>query len=62
MEDRFETLLQVMNIPALNNIQLYLVDWGYNTPSQREEALKLHPRIKLINGDEFKELATSFIR
>lgn len=62
VEDRFETLLAVTKIPALDSVQLYLVDWGYNTRSQREEAKKLFPRIKLINGDDFKALATSFIQ
>lgn len=61
VEDRFETLLAVMKIPALDDIQLYLVDWGYNTEAQREEAKKLSPRIKLIDGEEFKLLATQFI-
>ena len=62
VEDRFETLLAVMKVPALDSVQLYLVDWGYNTKSQREEAKKLFPRVKLINGEDFKALATSFIQ
>ena len=62
VEDRFETLLAVMKIPALDSVQLYLVDWGYNTRTQREEAKKLFPRVKLINGEDFKALATSFIQ
>jgi hypothetical protein len=48
VEDRFETLLSVMKDPALENVKLYLVDWGYNTPEQRAEARKLAPRIELI--------------
>jgi hypothetical protein len=51
----------VTKIPALDSVQLYLVDWGYNTPIQREEAERMYPRIKLINGEEFKTLASSFI-
>ena len=61
VEDRFETLLAVMKISALDDVQLYLVDWGYNTELQREEAKNLSPRIKLINGEEFKALAAQFI-
>jgi hypothetical protein len=61
VEDRFETLLAVMKIPALDSVQLYLVDWGYNTETQREEAKKLSPRVKLINGEEFKVLIAAFI-
>ena len=61
VEDRFETLVAVMKISALDDVQLYLVDWGYNTETQREEARRLYPRVKLINGQEFKSLAAQFI-
>ena len=61
VEDRFETLLAVTKIPALDSVQLYLVDWGYNTPTQREEAVRMFPRIKLINGEDFKILSSSYI-
>ena len=61
VEDRYETLLAVMKIPELDDVQLYLVDWGYNTEIQRNQAKELSPRIKLINGEEFQDLASQFI-
>jgi hypothetical protein len=61
VEDRFETLLNIIKIPELDDIQLYLVDWGYNTQAQRLEAISLHPRVKLIDGDAFKTLVSRFI-
>ena len=50
-----------MKIPELDDVQLYLVDWGYNTEIQRNQAKELSPRIKLINGEEFQDLASQFI-
>jgi phosphoglycolate phosphatase-like HAD superfamily hydrolase len=38
VEDRIETLREVIADPALNPVRLYLADWGYNTPAQRREA------------------------
>jgi hypothetical protein len=61
VEDRYETLLNIIKIPELDDIQLYLVDWGYNTQAQRIEAVSLSPRVKLINGDDFKTLVSRFI-
>jgi len=61
VEDRYETLLNIIKIPELDDIQLYLVDWGYNTQAQRIEAISLSPRVKLINGDDFKTLVSRFI-
>lgn len=49
VEDRFETLLAVAETEGLERIELFLVDWGYNTPEQRA-ACRLHPRIRLIGA------------
>lgn len=59
VEDRMETLLAVAQVPGLqeSNVRLYLVDWGYNTAAQREEA-KRHSRIQLINEDDFVALVS----
>lgn len=38
IEDRYDTLQQVIAEPALGAVRLYLADWGYNTAPQREEA------------------------
>ena len=61
VEDRFETLLGVMNTRGLERVQMYLVDWGYNTEQQREEAKRLAPRIQLIGGSDFQSLISRFI-
>lgn len=47
---------QVDPLPHLQDWQLYLVDWGYNTPAERAAATQ-HPRIQLINLDQFHALA-----
>jgi hypothetical protein len=47
VEDRYETLVKIASIPALDAVKLYLVDWGYNTVEQREDA-KQSKRIELI--------------
>lgn len=44
-----------MQVPSLNNWELYLVDWGYNTPQERDEA-EQHPRVKVINVQQFRQL------
>ena len=41
--------------PALRNVRLYLVDWGYNMAAQRQAALE-HPEIELINAKQFYAL------
>lgn len=46
---------QVCKDPALDNWQLYLVDWGYNTQKERARAAA-NPRIKVINSQQFAEL------
>ncbi|KAG8080786.1 hypothetical protein GUJ93_ZPchr0007g6132 [Zizania palustris] len=38
VEDRLATLQNVIKEPALDQWNLYLVNWGYNTPKEREEA------------------------
>ena len=55
VEDRFETLTNVCKVSELDQVQLYLVDWGYNTEEQRNAA-KAHKRIKLIDPDYFLNL------
>lgn len=54
VEDRLPTLLGVLENDALQRVQLFLADWGYNTKSDRLEASK-HP-IELINLQEFINL------
>lgn len=40
---------------ALSDWQLYLVDWGYNTPGERARAAQ-HPRITVITAPQFGKL------
>ncbi len=60
VEDRFDTLINVCKVSELDQVQLYLVDWGYNTEEQRNEA-KGHKRIKLIDPEHFIELLQSHL-
>ncbi len=36
VEDRLKTLESVAEQPDLNNVRLFLADWGYNTKAQRD--------------------------
>ena len=54
IEDRLETLQDVIALPALNAVRLYLVDWGYNTPAQREEAGR-EGRIRVVSRKALQE-------
>ena len=58
VEDRLKTLLLVEQQPDLNLVHLYLADWGYNTPQDREEAYK-HSRIQLVSLPEFSQYFSS---
>jgi hypothetical protein len=39
----------------LDQWRLYLVDWGYNTPEERERAAA-NPRIQVIGPPTFREV------
>lgn len=53
IEDRLETLQTVIARPALDPVRLYLADWGYNTPAQREQAAH-QPRIRVVSKAAFR--------
>jgi len=36
VEDRLPTLLQIINEPRLDNVDLWLADWGYNTQKDQQ--------------------------
>ncbi len=55
IEDKMGTLDKVSQDPRLRQWQLYLVDWGYNTPEERARA-KASSRIQLINKEQFEAL------
>ena len=52
VEDRLRTLQSVQQQPDLNQVKLYLADWGYNTSTQRE-AIANDPKIRLLSLAEF---------
>ncbi len=54
VEDRLKTLQLVEQQPDLQSLHLYLADWGYNTPQERDVA-KNHSRIQLISLSEFSQ-------
>lgn len=52
VEDKLSTLEKVCKVSTLNDWELFLVDWGYNTASERARAAA-NPRISVIGVDEF---------
>ncbi len=52
VEDRLKTLQGIEKQPDLQNIQLFLADWGYNTPKERSLAVQ-NPLIHLISLQQF---------
>ncbi|KAL2478748.1 hypothetical protein Fot_47762 [Forsythia ovata] len=54
VEDRLATLKNVIKEPELDKWNLYLGDWGYNTPKEREEAASI-PRIHIIQLSDFSK-------
>jgi len=55
VEDKLSALEKVCAEPALDAWELFFVDWGYNTPAEREKAA-MNPRIRLIGLEEFNAL------
>lgn len=54
VEDRLATLKNVIKEPELDGWNLYLGDWGYNTPKEREEAASI-PRIHMLHLSDFSK-------
>ncbi|MCC5654466.1 HAD family hydrolase [Nostoc sp. XA013] len=52
VEDRLKTLQLVQQQTDLENVKLFLADWGYNTQGERETAQN-DPRIKLLSLSQF---------
>jgi len=52
VEDRFKTLQLVQQQPDLEDVKLFLADWGYNTQAERETAQN-DPRIQLLSLSQF---------
>ena len=54
VEDLLKTLQLVADQPNLNNIGLFLADWGYNTQSIRN-SIQNNPQIKLLSLSQFNK-------
>ncbi len=54
IEDRLKTLLKVQQQPDLQDIRLFLADWGYNTQAERDSVTQ-HPRIQLLSLSQFTQ-------
>jgi phosphoglycolate phosphatase-like HAD superfamily hydrolase len=52
VEDRLKTLQSVQQQSDLQNVRLYLADWGYNTAEQQDIA-RHDPKIELLSLAEF---------
>jgi phosphoglycolate phosphatase-like HAD superfamily hydrolase len=52
VEDRLPTLQTISQQPDLNSVQLFLADWGYNTPAERSTAQQ-DDRVTLLSIDQF---------
>lgn len=49
IEDRLKTLLAIREQTALNEVELFLADWGYNTPQERQSAQETSHGIHLLS-------------
>ena len=54
VEDRLATLRKVVQDGRLADWNLYLVDWGYNTPEERAQAAA--EGIRVISTEQFAKL------
>ncbi|MEL7244746.1 MAG: HAD family hydrolase, partial [Cyanobacteria bacterium J06573_2] len=54
VEDRIKTLQKVKEQEDLEDVELFLCDWGYNTSTEREKAQK-DTRINLISLNQFTQ-------
>lgn len=52
VEDRLKTLQGIQKRPELSRVKLFLADWGYNTQSDRDQALN-DPLIHLLSLEQF---------
>lgn len=52
VEDRLKTLQGIRKRRELSQVKLFLADWGYNTQSDRDQAIK-DPSIHLLSLNQF---------
>ena len=55
VEDRLPTLINVITDERLDEVKLFLADWGYNTPHDRDSAASIK-RIRTISLTDFQQL------
>lgn len=55
VEDRIPALEQVLRVPTLDAVRLYLADWGYNTATMRQ-GVGDRDRIQLLSLETFSQL------
>ncbi|RZM75673.1 HAD family hydrolase [Leptolyngbya iicbica] len=60
VEDRLKTLDKVQADSALNDITLFLADWGYNTAAERDRATS-DPRVHLLLLSQFADEFANWI-
>lgn len=60
LEDRIKTLNTVKAEPELANTGLFLVDWGYNLETERQQALA-DPRLNLLTLNQFQQDCSSWL-
>ncbi|KAI3437958.1 hypothetical protein D9Q98_000402 [Chlorella vulgaris] len=56
VEDKMSTLEKVAKMSSLEQYQLFLVDWGYNTEPERQRA-QACDRIQVVDIEQFSQLA-----
>lgn len=52
VEDRLQTLITIEGQGDLKDVRLFLADWGYNTPAEKEQA-RQDQRIQLLSLSQF---------
>lgn len=60
VEDRFKTLQAVKTQPDLQEVQLFLADWGYNTGGDRQMADQ-DERLHLLSLNRFAQEFTNWV-
>lgn len=61
VEDRLKTLQSIQKRPELEDVQLFLADWGYNTAGDRAQATH-DPNIHLISLEQFAADFSQWLR
>lgn len=60
VEDRLQTLQAARKQPDLDDVKLFLADWGYNTQAERD-AIAQEPCIHLLSLRSFSQPLTTWI-